>query len=1302
MPKFTDHFITRVKDATDIVQVIGRHVQLKQTGADFTGLCPFHQERSPSFTVSPKKKLFQCFGCDKGGDVFGFICAFKGDKFQDVVLALAAEAGIQAEYETPPAKPAPKPLPPESPTPGGNQPSQSEPSRSSSVNGEAAVPASHDASPASAASTEAAGAATSGESFESAAPAPAPTPGNLVKFPGTAVPPSPPLPSEPGEPSESGQKKTPLERFFELALPLSAADREELHVKRGLSYEAIDRAQLRTNDAPNEKALWQVGKEFGVGVCVRVGLFRPGDKRKQHARPRPAGQYYGWGRVGKKSAEPDPEGDIDYDDLSTDEFEWAHKSTGKVNPILIPYFDRAGKLIGLRPHKGFPKGQKPRLFVARTRGGTSCVITEGEFKALALADVLTEWSVGAIPGIQMCKNYDVWNDLKRWLAECGPNQVVVAFDNEDKSHKARFEARYDAPIWARVLALKLEAEGYAVAIATLPDDWRVDGKADWDGALAKFRAAGESDEAIAQRFRDVLNGGLRHWQFKQLKMFGSDVERGIANQAALYAYEDRLPNGGKREQRLALELRRLSHRLKIFAGRILPLAEAYEQTRGWYYEFSISQATLEKTKQDMADAFGLERALQNGRDWKKLGSDLVARIRHESWVDLAWARDLIRFLEIAAKGIPKRCGPFSIKAHYVLVKTNGERERLVRLRNIQGETTKLVSLPSRDRTAPRDMRTWLSNQGNFGWESGERPLQTLMGDMDFRLAWREVQQLVYYGCEEADMPWFFDDMAILGDQEVERDAEGVFWFGNRGWTFLRDKKGFPMGDEDQPFALRDLPKMHPGLGLRMELTGAGASQTYGFSLAKGADDPDALRQLLGELAACMEESFAERDGLLLLGAFVSYAAGPELYEMTSGFPGVWVVGEKGSGKTVSAKVAMAMWGYGRLDSATSLKSCTTVALIHSASQLANIPNWADEYIEAELKEVGVKKILHAGWGREIPGKHTMDGVTRTIRTNFIVTGQTTCTDLATMDRYLTVVAAKENWKGTVDQQVARHRWLLGHRPYYFAIVRAVLRRRKEFVATLQEVLERWERRPELSGAEQRSRFAHGVVLGALHALNRVIPFRTTVELERLEQWLMNRCVKASREVQRQVNVNQFFEYLISAVKAGAFGFSPSELKRYFKVMPVRGHPPPEMTEEQVRAGADGRFGWTSLYFYFVPGDVIDVMLGHLRTRGVSPMLRQLDMRRLFETQPYWRPPPLYASMHVQKFSGKSNEKCWCLEVDKIPDFGYVPVTDEAFEASKYRNGDVQSGNYLALSDEWVDPRKGDLFFLIDQLTQTSK
>ena len=95
-----EHIIAQVAQATDIVGVISQYIELKRAGRDFKGLCPFHQEKTPSFTVSPEKQLFHCFGCKAGGSVFQFLVQLEKMEFPEAVRYLADRNGIHIPEET--------------------------------------------------------------------------------------------------------------------------------------------------------------------------------------------------------------------------------------------------------------------------------------------------------------------------------------------------------------------------------------------------------------------------------------------------------------------------------------------------------------------------------------------------------------------------------------------------------------------------------------------------------------------------------------------------------------------------------------------------------------------------------------------------------------------------------------------------------------------------------------------------------------------------------------------------------------------------------------------------------------------------------------------------------------------------------------------------------------------------------------------------------------------------------------------------------------------------------------------------
>ena len=100
-----EHIKATVKEAADIVQVVGEVVELKRAGNRFTGLCPFHNEKTPSFTVNPQGQFFHCFGCGQHGDVFAFMMQYHRMDFPEALKTLAQKYGIEiAERQLTPAE----------------------------------------------------------------------------------------------------------------------------------------------------------------------------------------------------------------------------------------------------------------------------------------------------------------------------------------------------------------------------------------------------------------------------------------------------------------------------------------------------------------------------------------------------------------------------------------------------------------------------------------------------------------------------------------------------------------------------------------------------------------------------------------------------------------------------------------------------------------------------------------------------------------------------------------------------------------------------------------------------------------------------------------------------------------------------------------------------------------------------------------------------------------------------------------------------------------------------------------------
>jgi len=98
--RVTADSIERVRTSADMVEVVSAHTDLRRQGARWVGLCPFHDERTPSFSIDPVEKLYYCFGCQAGGNIFTFLEEKEGLDFRDAVEQLADRYGVELEYDT--------------------------------------------------------------------------------------------------------------------------------------------------------------------------------------------------------------------------------------------------------------------------------------------------------------------------------------------------------------------------------------------------------------------------------------------------------------------------------------------------------------------------------------------------------------------------------------------------------------------------------------------------------------------------------------------------------------------------------------------------------------------------------------------------------------------------------------------------------------------------------------------------------------------------------------------------------------------------------------------------------------------------------------------------------------------------------------------------------------------------------------------------------------------------------------------------------------------------------------------------
>ena len=92
---YEEDFVEEVRQRSDVVDIISSYVNLKRTGSNYVGLCPFHNEKTASFSVSPSKQMYYCFGCGAGGNVFTFLMEYENLTFVEALERLAEQAGME-------------------------------------------------------------------------------------------------------------------------------------------------------------------------------------------------------------------------------------------------------------------------------------------------------------------------------------------------------------------------------------------------------------------------------------------------------------------------------------------------------------------------------------------------------------------------------------------------------------------------------------------------------------------------------------------------------------------------------------------------------------------------------------------------------------------------------------------------------------------------------------------------------------------------------------------------------------------------------------------------------------------------------------------------------------------------------------------------------------------------------------------------------------------------------------------------------------------------------------------------------
>jgi hypothetical protein len=287
--------------------------------------------------------------------------------------------------------------------------------------------------------------------------------------------------------------------------------------------------------------------------------------------------------------------------------------------------------------------------------------------------------------------------------------------------------------------------------------------------------------------------------------------------------------------------------------------------------------------------------------------------------------------------------------------------------------------------SPMKLRDWAHNNSpGAAWDGGQSELTALHEDFDHALAFKEVTEVPVRGYHARSKIWFFEDWAIFENAEFTPDPKtGIFWIkiGNRlqGFTFARDADGRPRDRENEVFR-QGAPGMHP---------------------QDGASDTE-VRALFQDVLRKLPEALGGMEAYMALGMVFAIAAGPEIFKQWSCFPGLWVFGEQGDGKSALCRWLIRFWGFNKdkglpLPADDQRTTLTLAALSGALGQYGELSVWLDEYQTGTPS--WVRAILKNNYDRAEGAKKDFGNMPREFLSSVIVSGVATSSEPQTRSRY---------------------------------------------------------------------------------------------------------------------------------------------------------------------------------------------------------------------------------------------------------------------------------------------------------------
>jgi hypothetical protein len=993
-------------------------------------------------------------------------------------------------------------------------------------------------------------------------------------------------------------------------LVLNAADHAKLQAERGFSDDVIRQSGLRSSHAGNREIIASLAEKFPPAQLAYAGIFH-----EWEGEYLPSKFFCGYGPTGREIPDPKHPGK-----------KKRERKMG-VNPILIPYRDAAGACFQIKPHKDNVKKPKDiddldeeycglHVYCAhllRIVGMSPlysedqkslCVVTEGEFKALAL--IQCGIPAIAVPGIQQIQNSVFRKRLIDLLRDFGKTEVVVCFDNECKDdpkfpkyYKPDEWKRVDTVVYARLTVQRLVQAGfYRTKVAFLPDDWRIEGKADWDGALARFvRESGsiaKGTERARKEFLRVIRTAKPESDFRGL--FASNFERIVEARLVKLNHVRQCPIGGKEEASLGRRFLRGLKNEKA-ATEVVALGQAFLNVIGKHY-------------------------VRKARRWKdEVLEDLKAKMAiahaNQEWL-------LHRYYKELLLGYPEPISNCAIKCRYRLIKEDGKMHYLVTVKTANHEGTEQhIAVSAEDLCSPKELHRWLISHARAMWGGGIKAAQALVADIQADSAFREIHEVGSYGYSEYTGLWKMADRAFTMDgKTILPDENLVFWHNGVGFQTDFDKSR--IGDGFKQGA--------PTLG---EL------------------DPKIAAESFSLLQLNLFEAIGDYDGWLALGQILSYFVHPEIFRTYKGAPGLWFIGRKGSGKSTIAEWLVQICGFPLQPFPSLTQGTTHNGVARELAKYGCLPAPFDEF-DALKTDERVQSMLKNAFGRLSDLKAAFDSTKRTRsvtpETTPFVMGENSSRDAATRSRYINISILHERSLGDKKKRLKE---MNAAAPNFRHLGHFILQNRTAFAAKVMDRLATWCADAAIAKFinDQRQIWVSGTpysaFLAAAELLRDVAPPELQPEFDqilKLEPEFRTFAMEHGQESQKEVAEASFISVFWQDVKTILQIGRESHLRRFFHMRYGEIDPKTRRIREDYPTPQEG----LTPIMYMEPDTVYMIYAAEIRKVDRQPRLSQRDLRAELRREKYWINPPENGS-HRVTFPGHGRESgCWAFDLIEHP------------------------------------------------------